>query len=172
MAKTQTRRVKKQVFHEKLYKYGLGTKENPGALTQFATYGLLICVAFIFLYPLLYMIATSFMSLDDLLDVSVRWIPNQLDLVNYKKAWKVLDYPTVFPQTLLITILPSLIQTFICSVVAYGFARYKFKGKGFFLAFNPYLRHSTTDHNDATLQTYVAARSPWLTSRFPSYQRF
>ena len=65
---------------EKVHKFMFGSREKQGFLPQLAIYALLICIGFIYLYPLLYMISRSFMTLDDLLDTSINWLPSALNI--------------------------------------------------------------------------------------------
>ena len=60
----------------------MGSKDKTGFLKQFFVYALLICVGFIYMYPILHMISSSMMSLDDLLDSSIKWIPSWLNFSN------------------------------------------------------------------------------------------
>ena len=55
--------IKRKLTKEKLHRFVFGTREKQGMGQQIAVYGLLICIGFIFLYPILYMISTSFMEL-------------------------------------------------------------------------------------------------------------
>ena len=77
---------------EKLRKFLLGSKEREGFLKVFVIYALLICIGFIYIYPILYMVCQSFMTLDDLLDSSINWIPSKLNLDNYKQAAQSMDF--------------------------------------------------------------------------------
>ena len=92
-------------------------------------YALLICIGFVYLYPMLYMISTSFMSRDDLLDTSVKWIPSAFYFQNYIDAGKSMDFLMSFLKGIAIAGLPTLCNIVICMLVGYGFARYDFKGK-------------------------------------------
>ncbi len=92
-------------------------------------YGLLICIGFVYLFPLLNMISTSFMNMDDLLDTSVKWIPSSFYLQNYIDAAKSMDFWVSFAKGFVIAGAPTLCNIVICMVVGYGFARYEFKGK-------------------------------------------
>ena len=92
-------------------------------------YGLLICIGFVYLYPILYMISTSLMSMEDLLDTSVKWIPSSFYLQNYKDAAKSMDFWATFSKSIMISGIPTLINVVICMMVGYGFAKYNFKGK-------------------------------------------
>ncbi len=106
-----------------------GNKERQGLLKMVAIYGLLICIGFVYIYPLLYMVSTSFMNRDDLLDTSVKWIPSSLYLANYVDAASSMDFWMSFAKGILIAGLPTLCNILMCMVVGYGFARYNFRGK-------------------------------------------
>jgi multiple sugar transport system permease protein len=67
--------------------------------------------------------------MSDLLNPMVQWIPTELYLGNYAKALKVLDYSKTLLSSIMVSVIPSVIQTFICSLVGYGLARYRFWGK-------------------------------------------
>ena len=107
----------------------LGSRTSYGLIFTIILYTLLIAIGFVYLYPLLFMFVTSMKSPDDLLNPMVQWIPTQLFTGNYEKAFRVLDYPNTLKSSILISLVPSLIQTAVCSLVGYGLARYRFWGK-------------------------------------------
>ena len=121
--------IKKKFTKEKLHRFIFGTREKQGVGKQLVVYALLICIGFVYLYPVLYMISTSFMSRNDLLDTSVKWLPSKLYLQNFIDATKAMDYVSSFEKGILIAGLPTLCNVVICMMVGYGFARYEFKGK-------------------------------------------
>ena len=84
--------IKKKFTKEKLHRFIFGTREKQGVGKQLVVYALLICIGFVYLYPVLYMISTSFMSRNDLLDTSVKWLPSKLYLQNFIDAAKAMDY--------------------------------------------------------------------------------
>ncbi len=90
----------------------------------------LISVGYIIVYPLFAMISYAIMPHADVLDPSVVWVPRTPTTENIEIAWKSLDYMDGFVQTLLVGVVAALIEVFSCSVIAYGFARFKFKGQG------------------------------------------
>ncbi len=92
-------------------------------------YGLLICIGFVYLYPMLYMFSTSFMNRDDLLDTSVKWLPSTLYMQNYIDAAKSMNFWATFGKGIVIAGLPTLCNVLICMFIGYGFARYNFRGK-------------------------------------------
>jgi multiple sugar transport system permease protein len=107
----------------------LGNRESYGLIFNVLLYLLLIAIGFVYLYPVLFMLVTSFKSMDDLLNPMVQWVPTQIYLGNYQKALRVLDYATTLGSSLLVSVVPSAIQAVVCSLVGYGLARYRFWGK-------------------------------------------
>jgi multiple sugar transport system permease protein len=106
-----------------------GNRTGYGLVFNIILYVLLIAIGFVYLYPLLFMFVTSLKSPSDLLNPMVQWIPTELYAGNYEKAFQVLDYPTKLASSILISFVPSLFQTIVCSLVGYGLARYRFWGK-------------------------------------------
>lgn len=96
---------------------------------QIIVYGLLICIGFVYLYPVLYMLSTSFMNRDDLLDSSVKWVPSSLYFQNYIDAAKSMDFWKTISKGIVIAGVPTIFNLIFCMIVGYGFARYNFKGK-------------------------------------------
>ncbi len=89
----------------------------------------LICMSYILIYPLVYMISMSLQSSSQLLDPSVVWIPTNITFDNFIKAIQAMNYGDSLVFTLRIHIVSALIEIFTCAFVAYGFARFKFKGR-------------------------------------------
>lgn len=89
----------------------------------------LISVGYIVLYPLLYMLASAFKAPSDAMDPSVVWVPRHFSLENIGVAFKYMEYPRAFFTSLTSLIIPGLVEVFTCALVAYGLARFKFKGK-------------------------------------------
>ena len=90
----------------------------------------LLGISYIVLFPFFSKIAGSFMAPEDFIDVTVRLIPKNFTLDIYKAIWNDLKYVEALANTVLISLLLALIQTFVCCVIAYGLAKYKFKGNG------------------------------------------
>lgn len=122
-------RLKKAFTKERLHRFVFGTREKDGLGKQILVYALLIGIGFIYLYPLLYMISTSFMDRNDLLDSSVKWIPSHLFLNNYRDAGASLNFWSSVLKGAVIAGLPTILSVCTCMVVGYGFARFEFKGK-------------------------------------------
>ncbi len=125
--------IKKKFTKEKLHKFIFGTRERQGLGQQIAVYGLLIIIGFIFIYPILYMISTSFMDRNDLLDSSVKWLPSSLYLQNYIDAAKSMDFWKTLGKGVIIAGVPTIFNVLVGMIVGYGFARYDFKLKKLFM---------------------------------------
>lgn len=89
---------------------------------------LLIGISYIVLYPFFSWITESFMAPDNFIDVTVQLVPKNISFDMYKAVWNDLHYFNAFLNTLFLSISVALIQTFVCSFIAYGLAKFKFKG--------------------------------------------
>ena len=103
-------------------------------LLKIFTYVLLIGISFVILYPFFTKIASSFMSPEDFIDTGVKLIPKYPTLNTYKQIIVQNHYFRAMFNTALLSLLCGIIQTFICCVIGYGFAKYKFKGSGLLFA--------------------------------------
>lgn len=106
-----------------------GTRAHHGWVFSAVLYALLIAIGFVYLQPLLFMFVNSIKSPDDLLNPMVQWVPTEFYFGNYIKSYRVLNYPQTLLASAFISVVPSLLQTFVASVVGYGLARYRFRGK-------------------------------------------
>lgn len=129
MAQATTKKWYQDLNKDKVRKYMLGSKDREGFLKMFVIYALLICIGFIYLYPIIHMISNSFMSLDDLLDSSIKWIPSSVNLSNYIQAAKSMDFWKSLGQSIIIAGVPTLCNVVSCSLIGYGLARFEFPGK-------------------------------------------
>lgn len=89
---------------------------------------LLIGISYIILYPFFTKIMSSFMSQSDFVDVTVKLIPRQPTLDQWKFIILENNYFMALFNTARISILCALFQTLICAIIGYGFAKFKFKG--------------------------------------------
>ncbi len=114
---------------DKIHKMLFGSKDREGFLKLFSIYALLICIGFIYLYPILYMTSSSFMTLEDLLDSSINWIPGTLTFSNYLQAASSMDFWKSFGQSIVIAGVPTICNLISCSLIGYGLARFEFPFK-------------------------------------------
>ena len=96
---------------------------------------LLVGISYIVLYPFFSKIMGSFMSPEDFIDATVILIPKNWTFDIYKAIFLENNYVTGFLNTLMLSGSTAILQTFTCAVIAYGLAKFKFKGgKYIFLA--------------------------------------
>ncbi|NLZ47070.1 MAG: carbohydrate ABC transporter permease [Clostridiales bacterium] len=95
---------------------------------------ILFGLCFIILYPLIFMISTAFRPNEQMSDPSIIWIPKSLTLDNIKQTAEVMNYGTTIFNTVKLNIIASLLSVVSCALTGYGFARFKFKGKGILFA--------------------------------------
>lgn len=127
--KVKVKKPKTPMTKDKFRKMMMGTKDDMGLLKKIVVYVILTCVGFVFVYPLLKVFSTSLMSLQDLLDSSINWLPSKLRFENYRITMKAMDYWKSLKDSFIVSGLPTLCQVVSCSIVGYGLARYDFKGK-------------------------------------------
>ncbi|MBQ9132988.1 MAG: carbohydrate ABC transporter permease [Clostridia bacterium] len=89
---------------------------------------ILLGVSYVVLYPFFTKIAASFMSPEDFIDVTVMLIPKYPSLDQYKAIFLENDYISAFFNTLSLSLISAILQTFVSCLVGYGLAKFKFKG--------------------------------------------
>lgn len=92
-------------------------------------YILLLDIAFAFLLPVIYMISSSLMTVQDFLDPGVYWIPRSLYLENLKWSFSGMDYLQGLKNSGIIVFFGTAGQVISCALAGYGFARFKFPGR-------------------------------------------
>lgn len=95
---------------------------------------LLFGMCFLILQPILNKISVSFMAEADLYNAMVVVIPEHFTTYNYKLTADFMEYGQTLVNTLLISITVAILQVSMCTLVGYGFARFKFPLKSFWFA--------------------------------------
>jgi len=90
---------------------------------------LLVGISYIILFPYISKIAGSFMSRDDFTNVMVKLIAMNPTLDTYKAIISDNSYFEALFNTTILSVLCGVSQTLICSIVGYGFAKFKFRFK-------------------------------------------
>lgn len=92
-------------------------------------YTLLALLSALFLAPFFWLLTTSLKSPTELYLFPPKWIPSVLHFDNFAKAWASQPFNLFLKNSLIVTCLSLLGQLLSSALVAYGFARYKFKGR-------------------------------------------
>lgn len=92
---------------------------------------ILSAIGYIIIFPLLQMIVTSVKDKNAFYDAARVWIPSSQNIKeNYSLAIEAIDYWNSLKSTLLFEMIAAVIEILVCSVTAYGFARFRFRFKG------------------------------------------
>ena len=92
-------------------------------------YILLGLVALYFLAPFIYMLFSAFKTEGEAIAYPPKLFPSEWHFENFANAWKSQPFGTYLLNSVLVTALTTIGQVLSCSLVAYGFARFNFKGK-------------------------------------------
>lgn len=99
-------------------------------------YGLLLLGAAIVLFPFFWMLSTSLKTPDQLFTREINFIPSPAAPSNYIEVWDALSginprmtFARIMGNTLFITVLAMFGEIFSASIVAYGFSRFRWKGR-------------------------------------------
>ena len=91
---------------------------------------LLLGISYVILFPFFVKISSSFMSPMDFTDVTVKLVPKYPTLDTYKAIITENRYFEAMFNTAVLSLLCAVVQMLICSIVGYGLAKFKFKGRG------------------------------------------
>lgn len=89
-------------------------------------YVLLAGLAFILLYPILYMLTMSFRPYNEVKDPLIVWIPKTLTFQTIIDVSAQMKFGNALKNTSLVFVVSALIEVLSCSLAGYGFARFKF----------------------------------------------
>ncbi len=92
-------------------------------------YILLTAVAIYFLAPFIYMFLSTFKTEAEAIAYPPKLFPSEWNWENFKNAWESQPFGTYLMNSVIVTVMTTAGQILSCSLVAYGFARYNFKGK-------------------------------------------
>ena len=95
---------------------------------------LLLGISYVILFPYISKIFHSFMSQSDFKDVTVVLISKSPTFDQYRYIITENGYFGALLRTFLLSATTAIIQTFICALVAYGLAKFKFRGNSIVFA--------------------------------------
>ena len=98
-------------------------------LVLIGTYGFLMIMALIVLFPFYWMLISSVKTLAEYrLSVPTFW-PTEIVLYNYVEAFNTANLGTLFMNTMYVGLVSTLLSLIITILTAFAFARLEFKGK-------------------------------------------
>ncbi|MDF2614824.1 MAG: inner rane protein [Clostridia bacterium] len=112
------------------------SKLKKNTIKEIIAYSILILLGVIMIYPLVWMFFASFKTNEEIYG-STKLLPLAYSLKSYIEGWKGIGgttYTRFFINTFAMVLPTTLLTVISSSVVAYGFARFRFKGKGLLFA--------------------------------------
>ncbi|AZR73251.1 sugar ABC transporter ATP-binding protein [Anoxybacter fermentans] len=105
------------------------SQKKQKKLTKIIWYIVVSIGALIFLLPFFWMVSTSLKSEAAVLQFPPKWIPDPIKWSNYIEALTVEPFGLFLKNTVFITVVAMFGEILTASLVAYGFARFDFKGR-------------------------------------------
>lgn len=102
---------------------------NLGRVRRAVWYSIAVLGSCAMLLPFLWMASTSFKAENDIFTVPIRWLPEHITFQNYARALEVVPIFKCMWNTVLIAVPKILGEVFVSALVAFGFARFEFRGR-------------------------------------------
>jgi multiple sugar transport system permease protein len=90
-------------------------------------------LGFLFIFPFLWMVISSFKLNRDVLAIPIRFFPpewNWMSYVNIFTKFPDFNFPRLILNSVIVTTLAVLLCLFLSATAGYGFAKYRFRGNG------------------------------------------
>lgn len=104
-------------------------------LLNAAAYALLILAILIVFFPLAWMLSVSFRPNIEVMQMPPDWLPQVFTLDGYKKIFTTPRYLVVFANTMVISLVVTLLSLVLGAMAAYALARFNFAGQRAVLMF-------------------------------------
>ena len=91
---------------------------------------LMVGISYIVIFPFITWISGSIMAPSNLNYGDVRLIPRDFSIDIYRMVIEDMSYFEALGNTFVLSLIAALLQTFTCCWIGYGFAKFKFRGRG------------------------------------------
>lgn len=143
---------------------------------------------FIILWPVYWIVKSSFTQAEKLYQMPIEYLPVNLTLKSYQTLFAAQDFGKYIGDTLLVTFGSLVVSIFFCALAAYGFARNNSRGLNLafgFLLFSSMIPATVTvlplmqmwrgigltDRYSGTVTLYVSLLIPFSTIMYSTYIR-
>lgn len=116
---------------------------------------IMLIVIMLTLYPFLYVLAESFSSEKYIMKGMVTLFPRGFTTETYRVVMKEKDFWIEYKNTILYTVLGTIISLFLTSILAYALSKKRLKGRGFFIGFTMF----TMFFGGGIIPNYVIVKS-------------
>ncbi|MEC2332342.1 carbohydrate ABC transporter permease [Bacillus subtilis] len=116
--KTKAVRIKKESSIKKGKLFG-----------RILTYGLLVSLSIVFIFPFLWLVGTSLKPENEAISFPPSLLPKVWDFANYIDVFTIVDFGQYYLNSIIVTVATVIGTVLSSTLVAYGFARIKGKGR-------------------------------------------
>ena len=102
---------------------------DESRLSRFTTHVVLIFASFLAFGPFVWMFLTSIKTYEETIQIPMKFLPEIPQWVNYSIVSDKLNFPQLYLNTILVTIMMIVGQILIVTICAYAFDRLNFPGK-------------------------------------------
>lgn len=99
------------------------------SISKAITHTVLICLAFVWIYPFIWMVTASFKSQEEFFGNKLNLIPKAPTFDNLIRIWTANNFSRYFMNSVIVTFFVVFIVMMITSTAGYVFGRYNFFGK-------------------------------------------
>ncbi len=107
----------------------LGGLRTRRLIQQIVVYALLLAGSVLFILPFMWMIATSLKQSQDVFSYPPSFLPTSFEWRNYIAGWTILPFTRFLFNTVIVTGANVVGNLISCSLVAFGFARLRARGR-------------------------------------------
>lgn len=116
-----------EVSPEQIRRYQRGRTYQRLSLAL--TYAILIIGAVIVLLPFAWLFSASLKTITQYFASPIQWIPNPFVWSNYAEVFQVYNFASYVLNSLFLAAYATIVNTTVSSLVAFGFARFRFPGR-------------------------------------------
>lgn len=102
---------------------------NPRAKKSLMIQIVIVLIALIILFPIIYALSVSFMNDREILSRTPHFFPTKVTMDNYVTAWTRTLLPRYIVNSFIVAIVCSVSRILLGSMAAYAFSFFEFKGK-------------------------------------------
>ncbi len=111
------------------------SRQRNEFLLDVAAYAVVGSVVIFALFPLIWTFLTSLKVESDIVTSTIQYIPRRATFDNYVAIWRRSGFPTLIVNSAVVTTITVIICLLIGTLAAYGFSRYRFRGRNGLLLF-------------------------------------
>ncbi|MBZ0296164.1 MAG: carbohydrate ABC transporter permease [Anaerolineae bacterium] len=111
------------------------TKRRTNLILGTLSYGVIGLVMIFAIFPLIWTFITSLKYESDIITTDLQYLPTRITFDNYVAIWNRSGFTTLIGNSTVVTVITLIICLIIGSLAAYGFSRYRFRGRSGLLLF-------------------------------------